>query len=165
MKLIHHVAFGSVQYGKAEHHHLIFLGVKRPRTSSDPSGRGDDSDIDGDLLSEEDLSGYDSDSDAEVSVGTKASQKAFCCSCHAAVSRGLINLNKKAAFVTKGFSNWKEAKQRFKEHEHCQMHREACMKLQSCQRPSVAAQLSHQLLIDQKHRLEMLIKVFFCSRV
>ena len=33
------------------------------------------------------------------------------------------------------------------------------MKLQSCQRPSVAAQVSHQLLINRKHRREMLMKV------
>ena len=33
------------------------------------------------------------------------------------------------------------------------------MKLQSCRRPSVAVQLSHQLLIDQKYRREMLMKV------
>ena len=85
--------------------------------------------------------------------------KVFCSSCRAAVSRGLIDPNNKTHFVTGGFENWKKAKQRFKEHEHCQMHREACMKLQSCRRPSVAVQLSHQLLIDQKYRREMLMKV------
>ncbi len=93
--------------------------------------------------------------------------KAFCSSCRAAVSRGLINQGNKAqksAFVREGFNNWKKAKQRFKEHEHCQMHREACMKLQSCQQPSVAAQLSNQLLIDQKYRREMLMKVLSSLR-
>ena len=93
--------------------------------------------------------------------------KVFCRFCRAAVTRGLIDLSnktQKSAFVTGGFENWKKAKQRFKEHERCQMHREACIRLQSCQRPSVAAQLSHQLLIDQKYRREMLMKVLSTLR-
>ena len=57
--------------------------------------------------------------------------KVFCRFCRAA-SRGLFDLNnktQKSAFVMGGFENWKKVK-RFKEHVHCQMHREACIRLQ-----------------------------------
>ena len=85
--------------------------------------------------------------------------KAYCYYCRAAVSRGLINFSKKgkSAFVTSGFDNWKKAKERFREHEQSQVHCEACMKLE-CLQQSVVAQLSSQLLDDQKQRREMLLK-------
>lgn len=87
------------------------------------------------------------------------SNKVFCYFCRAAVSKGLINLSKNAKneFVSSGFDNWKKAKERLR--EQSQVHREACMKFLSLQHPSVAARLSNQLLNDQKHRSEMLMKV------
>ena len=60
-----------------------------------------------------------------------------------------------SAFISVGFDNWKEC---FREHEHSQVHREACRKFQSLEQPSVAARLSNQLLKDQKYRREMLMK-------
>ena len=91
--------------------------------------------------------------------------KAFCFSCRSALSRGLIcTPSKGQAFVSKGFDNWKKAKERFREHEHCQVHREACLKLQLSQQSSVATQLSQALLVDQKYRREMLMKVLSSLR-
>ena len=66
--------------------------------------------------------------------------------------------NAKDAFVTVGFDNWKKAKERFKEHERCQAHLEACMKLKSLLHPSVSTRLSSQLQRDQIHHREMLMK-------
>ena len=59
--------------------------------------------------------------------------KAYCFYCRAAESRGLINFSKKAkgAFVTVGFDNWKKAKERFREHEHCPAHPDAITEVQS----------------------------------
>ena len=88
-----------------------------------------------------------------------------CFTCRSALCRGLISVTSKShVFVLKGFDNWKKAKERFREHEHCQLHREACMKLQLSQQSSVATQLSHQLAVDQKHRQEMLMKVLTSVR-
>ena len=78
--------------------------------------------------------------------------KVFCFSCRSALSRGLICVPSKGhVFVSKGFDNWKKAKERFREHERCQVHREAM-------------QLSHQLLVDQKYRREMLMKMLSSLR-
>lgn len=91
--------------------------------------------------------------------------KAFCFPCRSASSRGLINVARNShVFVSQGFRNWKKAKKRFREHEQSCIHREACMKLQLSQQPSVATQLSRQVLTEQKHRREMLMKVLTSLR-
>ena len=86
--------------------------------------------------------------------------KAFCYYCRAAVSKGLINFSKKGkgTFVHTGFDNWKKAKERSKEHERCQVHMEACMKLEFLQQPSIATRLSSQLQENQEQRRKMLLK-------
>ena len=49
--------------------------------------------------------------------------KAFCFTCRLAAARRMIHVTgKNLAFVSKGFDNWKKAKERFREHEHCQIH-------------------------------------------
>ena len=85
--------------------------------------------------------------------------KVYCYFCRTAVRRQLINFSKNAkdTFVTIGFDNWKKGKERFKEHERCQAHLEACMKLESLLHPSVS-RLSSQLLSDQMHHREMFMK-------
>ncbi len=97
--------------------------------------------------------------------------KAYCYCCHAAVARGLVSFNKKgkSAFVTAGFDNWKKAKERFKEHERCQVHYESCMKLVSstpicccqtfkptCERPEIPKRNAHEGAV--------IIEVFGSSR-
>ena len=59
--------------------------------------------------------------------------KVFCFLCRKASSRGLLKFNQKGknAFLNTGFDNWKKAKERFKEHELCQLHNEALMHLKS----------------------------------
>lgn len=85
-------------------------------------------------------------------------KKAYCYYCRTGAARGLINAGKCGAFVFVGFDNWKKAKERFREHERSQVHREACMKFQSLEQPSIAARLSNQVLKDQKQKREMLMK-------
>lgn len=84
-------------------------------------------------------------------------QKAFCFYCRSAMSKGLLAWSKKAdgAFITKGFDNWKKAKERFQAHEQSQAHQEACFKCRAIKEPSVAAQLASQLQKDQQQRREM----------
>ena len=81
--------------------------------------------------------------------------------CHKACRLKLLSGNKrqKDAFVVAGFNNWKQSIQKFKEHEKCQMHIELCFKLNALCRPSVATQLSAQILQQQCFHREMLLKI------
>lgn len=87
-------------------------------------------------------------------------KKALCFYCHKAFSKGLITFSKKgdSTFVTKGFDNWKKAKERFSAHEKTQIHNEAYLKCNSLQHSSVATQLASQMMSDQQQRREMLVK-------
>ena len=61
--------------------------------------------------------------------------------------------NSSDTFVTKGFNNWKKAKERFQDHEQSHAHSEPCVKVSALKQPSVAAQLSTKIMTDQeKHR-------------
>ena len=64
----------------------------------------------------------------------------FCFYCKLAAIRGLLSFSKNAsdAFVTKGFNNWKKAKERFQEHEQSHAHSEACVKISALKQPSSA---------------------------
>ena len=57
-------------------------------------------------------------------------KKALCFYCHKAYSKGLITFSKKGdtTFITKGFDNWKKAKERFSAHKKTQIHKEAYFK-------------------------------------
>ena len=95
--------------------------------------------------------------------------KLFCFTCRSAASKQLISARNKssksyAAFVVHGFDNWKKAKQRFREHELSQLHKEAVMKLLAVSQPSVATQLSKQLSDDQNQRRRMLLKLLSSIR-
>ena len=92
--------------------------------------------------------------------------KAYCYYCRTAVRRGIICFTKKhkEAFISTGFENWKKAKERFKEHEQCQLHLEACLKLEMLKRTSVATRLSNQLRLDQERRRNILLKLLSSIR-
>ena len=64
--------------------------------------------------------------------------------------------------MTKGFNNWKKAKERFREHEQSHTHSEACVKVSALRQPSVAAQLSTKILMDQEKRRNLLLKQLDC---
>ena len=60
-------------------------------------------------------------------------------------------------FVSRGFSNWKKAKERIRDHKQSHSHSEACVKIAALKQPSVAAQISSKVLMDQeKHRILLL---------
>lgn len=60
--------------------------------------------------------------------------------------------------MTKGFSNWKRALEIFLQHSNSSMHKEASLKIKLMQQPTVTAQLSVQIQVDQKLHREKLIK-------
>lgn len=63
-----------------------------------------------------------------------------------------------------GFNNWKKSIEKFKEHEKSQMHIESCFKLNTLHKPSMATQLSAQILQQQCFHREMLLKVLSILR-
>lgn len=87
--------------------------------------------------------------------------RVFCFYCHIASSKGLLTFSSKGeqAFVDIGFNNWKKAIQRFQEHEQSQAHKEAVLKVNVLQQPSVAILLNHQLEQDQTTNREMFMKL------
>ena len=87
--------------------------------------------------------------------------KVLCFFCRKACKLKLISCNKRRqdAFVSLGFKNWKKYIEKFKEHEKSQMHVESCFKLNALCRPSVATQLSAQILQQQCFHRKMLLKV------
>ena len=70
----------------------------------------------------------------------------------------------RSAFVEDGFSNWKKATQRFREHEKSVMHHEALMKLAAQSSTSISTQLSSQREQDQKFNCTILLKLLSCIR-
>ena len=88
--------------------------------------------------------------------------KVFCFYCCYTASRNLLGFSKKSedAFTTRGFDNWKKAKQKFEEHEKSQLqsHREAVMKYEAVQRPSVSAQINMQVSGEQLTRRKGFLK-------
>ena len=73
-----------------------------------------------------------------------------------------------SAFITKGFSNWKKAKEKFREHESSQTHREAVFKYESMKRPSIISisntafkkqqEVNRQMLLIQLRNLRFLMR-------
>ena len=57
--------------------------------------------------------------------------KAFCFTCRRASHENLVTFShcEEPAFTKNGFSNWKEAVQKFKQHEKCSFHTECAYKL------------------------------------
>ena len=59
--------------------------------------------------------------------------------------------------MLEGFCNWKKARERFERHERSECHREALVKLQGMQNPSVMEQLSSEVSREQAERRSMLL--------
>ena len=62
-------------------------------------------------------------------------------------------------FVSGGFSNWKNALKKFREHESSNLHKESAMKLAARRGVGIDAQLSSQLRSQQAHHRTMLMRL------
>ena len=62
------------------------------------------------------------------------------------------------AFISKGFNNWKKAREKFGRHQIGECHREAQMKLTNLHAPSLAAQLVSQAQSAQAENQVMLLR-------
>ena len=49
------------------------------------------------------------------------------------------------AFISSGFNNWKKALQRFEQHAQSNVHKEALLRIELMEQPTVLSQLSNQL--------------------
>ena len=85
----------------------------------------------------------------------------FCFYCRLAITKGLLTFSKRSesTFTSKGFSNWKKAKAKFREHEQSRLHTEAFAAYKALQQPSVASQLSIQAHREQEAHRELLLKL------
>ena len=84
----------------------------------------------------------------------------FCNYCLQCYHRGLFSLTKKYdnGFVLDGFQNWKKGHEQLERHQKSECHREAVLKLQSMQGPSVITQLDSATKRIQATRRSMLLK-------
>ena len=87
--------------------------------------------------------------------------KVFCATCLNARDQGLLSINQKwtSPFVSGGFSNWKNALAKFREHEGSSSHKESNMKLAAKKCVGIDAQLSSQLRSQQAHHRTMLMRL------
>lgn len=80
----------------------------------------------------------------------------FCFFCRKAVKRKVLMLSKNAelAFSKNGFSNWKKAMNRFREHENSSAHKEAELNIRRLQSGAMAVseQIEKKEKEDQKKR-------------
>ena len=85
-------------------------------------------------------------------------KRVFCFYCRTATSKTLVTYSTKGeiSFTQVGFNNWKKAKERFRDHEHSQTHRGACLKHSALQQPSVHSLLNSQKQGDQNKHRQML---------
>ena len=96
-----------------------------------------------------------------------SSFRIYCYVCRSAMKHELVTFTKhqQSTFVKDGFSNLKKALQRFQEHEHSEMHKEASLKLAAkSSKVDVAAQISQEHDKQAKEHREMLLKVLRCIR-
>ena len=94
-------------------------------------------------------------------------QKVFCFYCRRAAVKGLLSSVSRidSTLVTKGFSNWKHARERFQKHEKFLVHQEAFYKHNALNKQlSVRAQLHNRVLRDQQCRREILLKQILSLR-
>ena len=84
--------------------------------------------------------------------------KAYCAYCRYCSKRGMLRdkLSGKA-FISSGFNNWKKALERFEQHAQSNVHKEALLKIELMEQPTVIAQLNSMLKRDQAARREFLI--------
>ena len=60
-------------------------------------------------------------------------------------------------FISTGFNNWKKALERFEQHAQSSIHKEAILKIELMDQPTILAIMSNQHKRDQKTRREMLL--------
>lgn len=86
--------------------------------------------------------------------------KVFCKICKEAEAKSLVTFSSKKedAFTTVGFSNWKNARERFKSHENSHSHKESAMKIFAKQ--NVAVLLDDQLNKDMKLARSAMLCIF-----
>ena len=91
---------------------------------------------------------------------------AVCYPCAKGHSLGLLTLSTKNedTFITKGFTNWKKALEKFKEHQKSACHRHAVLQLQQVKSGPVTAQLSSQKASEQESARAALLSVFSSIR-
>ena len=84
--------------------------------------------------------------------------KAYCAYCRYCSKRGMLRdkLSGKA-FISSGFNNWKKALERFEQHAQSNVYKEALLKIELMEQPTVIAQLNSMLKRDQAARREFLI--------
>ena len=88
--------------------------------------------------------------------------KVFCFYCRSANTKGLFTHRPKyeAAFIKKGFDNWKKAKQKFNQHQKSQAHAEAISKHRLLLQPAISVQMNNQIKKDQeKHRVGLMMQL------
>ena len=84
--------------------------------------------------------------------------KAFCAYCRYAAKRGLLTDKlSDNAFISNGFNNWKKALERFEQHAQSSSHKEALLKIELLEQPTIVSQLNSQQKKEQKIRREMLL--------
>ena len=78
--------------------------------------------------------------------------KVFCFYCRKAACDGLLPSGSRtdSTLIAIGFDNWKKAKDKFRTHEKSQIHRDALFAHRAHKQPPVTAQLSNQVLRQQK---------------
>ena len=88
-----------------------------------------------------------------------SSKKVYCLYCRYAVQHNMIKFIKtgEKAFTQNGFQKWRKAIEKFKAHETSHTHKEAMMKWSARYKPTIAAELSSQLLKLQQLRREGLL--------
>ena len=83
--------------------------------------------------------------------------KVYCATCRAANHQGLLNPKPtKSPFVNNGFTNWKKALKKFREHENSNIHKDATQKLAAKER---GIGIDAQLRKDQGYHRSMLMKL------
>lgn len=98
---------------------------------------------------------------AWISVCT-SNYKVFCTICLNARDQGLLSISmnqRSTTFVSGGFSNWKNALTKFREHESSNTQKESAMKLAARRGVGIDAQLSSQLRNQQAHHRTMLMRL------
>ena len=89
----------------------------------------------------------------------------FCSMCRGARKFGLLSMPHKSAFIDDGFGNWKNALEKFPEHENSEVHRESIAKLAAKNSgQSIASALNRQHDEETKFHREMLLKLLSCIR-
>ena len=78
--------------------------------------------------------------------------------CRYCDTRGLLKDRlSDGAFISSGFNNWKKALQRFEQHAQSNAHKEALLRIELMEQPTILSQLNTQLKKDQAARRELLM--------